>query len=467
MLNPPALEDEDNIIAALKQSDRVNSISLTLTNSLLGKLSTISDPFSEIEELVLLSQDKLQLTLPNTFRWGERLHTLHVTRIAIPALPQLLSSSTALVDLHLHNIPMAGYFSPQVFANALSGASHIQTLSLHFLSFPPRRNYVGLPPPGHRIVLPALTCFKYRGISKYLDSFVARVDAPRLRDLDITFFSQPTMDALQLGQFIERIGMQTSFAEADIQATANAISISSGNSGTSTRLRLQISCEQLDWQVSSMAQICDQFSPFLIGVKHLLFDSNNFPSEEGDVDGEKWLQLVRSFRGAGALSIAGEFTTGILCALRLLGDEGSTVDIALLPSLRNLRVGRPGPLDRPFWDATQSLITSRRLSNRPVKLQFVCPDCNTGFTSQGLKEHLVSLHAYEIVCSYCGDFQSTIPWSTAACIDELQKHLSLKHPEIAQKDELISRSLSHLTIPQLDTLANRHSSLRKKRDFLR
>ena len=172
---------------------------------------------------------------------------------------------------------MAGYFSPQAFANALSGASHLRSLSLHFLSFPPRRNYVGLPPPGgHRIVLPALTCFKYRGISKYLDSFVARIDAPHLRDIDITFFSQPTMDASQLGQFIERTEMQTSLTEAEIQISAHAISISFKNSSTSTPLRLQISCKQLDWQLSSMAQVCDQFSPFLFGVEHLVFNTNDF-----------------------------------------------------------------------------------------------------------------------------------------------------------------------------------------------
>ena len=69
MLNPPAPEDDDNIICALKQSDHVSAVSLTLTNALLEKLSTILEPFLELEELVLLSQDKLRLTVPSTFRW--------------------------------------------------------------------------------------------------------------------------------------------------------------------------------------------------------------------------------------------------------------------------------------------------------------------------------------------------------------------------------------------------------------
>ena len=263
-LKTQAPEDNDNIIYALKQSDRVTAISLALSNSLLEKLSTIAKPLSELEELVILSQYKLQLTLPITFQWGKHVRTLRVTGIAIPALPSLLSSSTDLVDIRLHEIPVAGYFSPQAFVNALSGASHLRSLSLHFLSFPPRRNYVGLPPPdGHRIVLPALTCFKYRGTSKYLDIFVARIDAPRLGDIDITFFSQPTMDASQLGQFIERIGMNAALSEAHIQTSIRAISISFKSSSPSARLQLQISCKQLDWQLSSIAQVCGQFSPFV------------------------------------------------------------------------------------------------------------------------------------------------------------------------------------------------------------
>jgi hypothetical protein len=465
MLDPPAPEDNDNIIAALKQSDRVNSITLTLTNSLLEKLTTLSEPLSELEELVLLSQDKLQLNLPGAFRWGLRLRTLHVTRIAIPALPQRLSSSTNIVELQLHEIPMAGYFTPQAFANVLSGASHLQSLSLHFLSFPPRRNYIGLPPLGsHRIVLPTLTCFKYRGISKYLDSFVARIDAPRLKDIDITFFSQPTMDASELGQFIERIDMQTSLTEADIQVTAHAISISVKNSSTSTLLRLQISCQQLDWQMSSMAQVCDQFSPFLFGIQHIALNTNDWSSGNDDVEGGQWLQLVRSFGGALTISIAGERATGLFCALRP-ADEGNTTNTAVqpvLPALHTLRIRRLIPLDWPFWDAAQSLITSRGLSGHPIGLQLPCNECDADFTSRDFKKHLVARHAYEFVCSYCGDFRSTL-----AYIHRFQEHLRKIHPEIAQNDTLIPQSPSELTPLQIDTLVNRHSSLRKKGRSLR
>ena len=344
--------------------------------------------------------------------WGARLRTLHVTSIVIPTLPRLLSTSPNLVNLQLHEIPMAGYFTPQVFANVLSGASQLRSLSLHFLSFPPRRTFVGLPPPGgHYIVLPALTSFKYRGISKYLDNFVARIGAPRLGDIDITLFSQPTMDVSQLGQFIERIGMNTTLSEVDIQASAHAIFIFFKNSSTSPPFRLQISCKQLDWQLSSMAQVCTKFSPFVFGVQHLVFTTNDWSSGQDDVNGEQWLQLIRSFGGARTLSVAGELATGLLRALRP-ADEGYTTNTLVLPALRNLRVQKPMVSDSPLWKAARSLVTSRGLSCRlndselqliDSELQVQCHICNTGFTPLKLKEHLVAQHARKIACSYCSD----------------------------------------------------------------
>ena len=68
MLDSPAPEDEEIIIFALKQVDRVCSISLIVTNSLLEKLTAITEPLSELEDLVLFSRDNMRLTLPTTFR---------------------------------------------------------------------------------------------------------------------------------------------------------------------------------------------------------------------------------------------------------------------------------------------------------------------------------------------------------------------------------------------------------------
>lgn len=133
-------------------------------------------------------------------------------------------------------------FSPKANCNAMNDSvscigtivrvlqihvlAQLQSLTLHFLSLPSRRNHLVLPPTSEaRIVLPALSSLKYRGTTKYLDCLVARIDAPRLEDIDITFFSQPTLDTSQLGRFIDRIGILKSHCRASIRSSDRAISI--------------------------------------------------------------------------------------------------------------------------------------------------------------------------------------------------------------------------------------------------
>ena len=97
-LYPSTLEDEDNILAALKQSDRVSSIHLTVTASLLEKLSPIEEPFSKLEDLVLLYQDPMKLGHSRPFRWEPGLRGLHSTKTGFPRPLQQLSSMD-LVDI--------------------------------------------------------------------------------------------------------------------------------------------------------------------------------------------------------------------------------------------------------------------------------------------------------------------------------------------------------------------------------
>jgi hypothetical protein len=453
---PPAPEDDDNIIAALRQSDRVSSINLIVTSSLLEKISAISEPFTQLEDVVFFSKDNLQLTLPSSFHLGPRLRTLHLIKIAFPSLLQLLLHSQNLVDIQLHKMPIAGYFSPEAFANALSGMTQLRSLSLHFLSLPPRRHYLSLPPPPEeRVVLPALTSLKYQGTSKYLDSFVGRIDAPRLEDIEIILFSQPTMDASQLGRFIERTEMHTSLVQADVETSAHAISISFTDSSASTPLRIQISCKQLDWQLSCMAQVCDGFSPFLSPVNNLGISTAQRPGGRNDANAEQWSELVRSFRFGSAKSfwVAGEFTTDILCAFGPFKGGHTTI----LPALRHLRVGDPLPMYGPSWEAVRSLIASRWLSSRPVQLNapsYLCHICRGTFEQpQSLKHHLMLGYGYQALCSYCGDFE----W-TPERGDLFREHLKSEHPEVARKDVHISKP--SLTPVQIDSLVNRHSSLR-------
>ena len=368
---PPTPEDENNIMAALEHTDRVRSIRFTVSSTLLKKLSTISKPFLELEDLVLLPEDNSQLTLPNTFWWGHRLRTLHSTRIAFASLPQLLTPSQNLVDIQLDEIPGAGYFSPEAFVYALCGMTQLQSLSVHFLPCPPRRNYLSLPPlPGDRVVLPVLTRFRYRGISKYLDILVARVDAPRLNDIDITFFNQPTLEASQLAHFIGRIESWRTPLRADILSSRGAISITlTRPEALSTRLKLQVSCEQVDWQLSFISQICDHLSVFLSGVENLGVETAGHSNVPDDMEDEQWLRLICAFGGARDFRVASAFATDISRAL-LLADEGHN---NVLPALQNLHILQSVYTGGSSGDSVESFIAQRQLSSLPVNI-YVQPD---------------------------------------------------------------------------------------------
>ena len=422
----PAPEDEDNIMAALKQVDRVRSISLTVTNSLLEKLSTISEPFSELAELVLFSRDNVQLILPSAFRSVQRLHTLHLTQIAISALLQLLFPAAGLVDLQLHEIPSFGYFSPEVFTNALSGMTQLRSLSLHFLSFPPRRSYLSWPPQtGQRAVLPALSCLKYRGTSKYLDTFVARIDAPRLSNIGISFFYQPTMDAEQLGQFIERIEMRTLLSQADVFTSANIASISFSEPRARLRLALQISCAQVDWQLSSITQLCNHFSPFLSDLKDLCVNSTQQQFGTDDMDREQWAEIFRAFNGAVILRTTGTLAADILRTLSLTVGEPN-----VLPALRTLHVPEleKGPM--ALRQAAKSFSTWRRLSGHPIEVHplLVLPSLNSKRTPLLSQKNTVASYVNQVQGPE--NIQATAPVRSGTQCGALQADVSANFPHV-------------------------------------
>ncbi|KAI9450240.1 hypothetical protein BJY52DRAFT_1215572 [Lactarius psammicola] len=302
-LDPPTPKDEDNIMAALKQSDRVSSITLTITNPLLEKLSAIERPFSELEELVLLSQDSVRLALPSAFRWGTRLRSLHLTRITSFALPRLLYSSRNLVDLRLHEIE-PWLFSPEVFTYVLSGMAQLRSLSLHVLTID--RNEV-LMPFSKRVVLPALTRLDFRGITKYLEDLVAGIDAPRLGDIEVALLNESISDVSKLSEFVDRIEMHKSYRRADILSSEHSISVSLIQPGAPTCLKLKLFCERISDQLNSMFRICFRFSAFLFNVEDLRITSTK-ASDWRRLEYEQ-LSHIGELRGTGLFTPQGTIGT--------------------------------------------------------------------------------------------------------------------------------------------------------------
>lgn len=88
---------------------------------------------------------------------------------------------------------LPGTFHPRRWLLCLSILTSLESLWLNFSG--PR-----FPLPPKRSVLPVLTSFRFRGLSKYLEDLVVRIDAPRLNELTINFFDKIRYP--QLAQFI-------------------------------------------------------------------------------------------------------------------------------------------------------------------------------------------------------------------------------------------------------------------------
>ena len=375
-LDPPAPEDEVNIIAVLKRSDRVSSITLTVTTSLLDKLYIIERPFLELEDLTLLSQDSVpliqkktkkqdsvSLDLPSSFRWGPRLRRLHLNRISSPALFQLLHSSKNLVDLQLHGALNPRYLSMEVLTNALSEMAQLRSLSLHFPSitgsvFPPS-------PPNQRVVLPALVHLDFRGISEYLERLVLRIDTPRLRDIQVTMVDEPFLYLSTLVDYTDRIDMHKSPYQARILSSEHAITISLTRLGAKTCVKLRLISELLSYQLSVVTQIFLR-SAYLLNVEDLCISITRPPSQKDNLRSGLWSTLINSLTGIKWLHLNGSHSTDIMHALQDAYLRHKTVP----PALHKLYLPHPGPHHVPLSEAVVSFMTTRLRSGYPICVEY-------------------------------------------------------------------------------------------------
>jgi hypothetical protein len=364
-LDSPSPEDEVNIIAALKQSDRIRSIRLTVTTSLLERLFAIERPFFELRDLILLSRESVPLTLPGAFRWGPRLRCLHLNGITVPTLHQLLHSSRNLVDLQLREGEGPWYFSIEELMDALSETAQLRSLSLHF---PSTTDYIFPyhPQPNRRVIFPALISLHFRGISESLERLVLRVDAPRLRDVQITLLDKSIFYLSSLGKFIDRIKIFKSHHQARILSSDDAISISSARPGAPSCLKLQLFSEVLSehCQLSALLRILPYF-PVFLNVEDLHITVTKRSSPDDSHRSGRWVEILSSFTGVKWLHLDGADSTNVFQGAELL-------DKTVLPALHKLYLPHPGPCHAPLSEAIVSFMTSHWRSGYPIGVEYEC-----------------------------------------------------------------------------------------------
>jgi hypothetical protein len=380
-------------MAALEHPDRVREIQVAATSSLLEKVTErMQVRFPALTSLSLWMDKAAAPILPTTFLTGYTscLRDISLIGISFPRLSRLLSSTIDLVSLRLlevRQVPGAGYTSPELIATCLSMLPHLKVLCIDFCSPPSCRYSQGhRHTPITREFLPSLTRFNFRGTSEYLEGLVARIDAPFLSQVDITFFNQLIFDVPHLSRFIDQMELLKLAKMAEVESsTGNGVSITVAldsnlphlaedldnamlpvSNSLGYILTLAIACTDLDWQISAMAQICRQAFSFLSNVEHLDIRADCIRNED-DMDSIAWLDFFHSFPSVEMLRISGELGPHVAPALDGV-DREMTREV--LPELRMLWFEcsrKSAPIEH--------FVAARKLSNRPVYVQHALFPC--------------------------------------------------------------------------------------------
>ena len=368
----------DNIVAALKQHCRVCHVYLLhTTNSLLKNIMAMKKPFPALTDLTLGSCDENAVVLPDSFlnRSAPQLRSITLLGLGFPELEKLLLSTHHLVIIELLDIPRTGYISPDTMVTALSTLTSLKRFALTFRSPRSRAVRAIRPSPSlTRVVLPALISLVLKGDSEYLEDFVSRIDAP-LQQLNIMFFTQLVLDTPLLRYFISRT---KTFQEFQAQWSADVVFDSKyvdvtlfGREARPDReireLRLRISCESFDWQLSSLVQVCSSLPPVsTLDSLNIRIRERSYPQEQqqqrqqqrqDDTESTQWLELCNAFTSVRYLRLSGHMVPLIAPVLKELAE--------VLPALQNISLWGPQP-SGAARTAIEQFVAARLLSDFPV-----------------------------------------------------------------------------------------------------
>ena len=364
------INNVDNIIAVLERRNRVCQIRIEDISSLdLEKvLAAMQQPFPELTHLQLKRQSfggEPMAVLPDSFLGGSAPHLreLRLHDILFPGVPNLLLSAPHLTDLCVFEISHSAYIPPEVIATVLSTLTSLRVLRLGFQSFlslpdrPSRR-----PPPPKRFVLPALIQFGFRGVVEYLDDLMARIDAPLLKKLRITFFNQTLFDTPQLVQFINRTPALKTPEQARLFFTDDAAVLGLSSRGSDyAELNVIFLCKSSNRQVSFLEQVCTSCLPPLSNLEDLYISKYSCyrPNWQDDIENANWLELLQPFTTVKKLYLTKEFVPPIMSSLQELVGERTT---EVLPSLQNIFLEGP-ETSGPVQEGIQQFVATRQASH--------------------------------------------------------------------------------------------------------
>lgn len=365
-----------NIVVALRCSDRICGINLSVTNSMTGSMvELIQKPWPALEKIRLTVKDAMgpsNTPVHHAFLGGSAPHLREIeldgVALPFPAIQRVLFSANNLAELHLSNTPNAVYFSPVDLVTALSTLDQLKRLTIGFHS------PTSQPAPSitrrslRHTTLPSLRVFDFHGMSEYLEEFMALIHLPALCKFTIKLFNQIFVETPRFSQLIPHQDSNALGSPRLVLVTHSADSVSvflvqKENSSPDEYCSLETSCRRFDSQLSFVTQILSQLSPLLSSVAKVTFITQwEMPTGKEDVDPTQWLQLFRLFTHVRELHIFEQLVLDIAEVLTM-----EAMDIGVLPELNSLSLNGY----RKFPSAVQAaeeFVATRKVSGRTVSL---------------------------------------------------------------------------------------------------
>ena len=373
----PHPEDVRNIFIALEKPDRVCSIELCATSSLLAKVSMVMQvPFPALKNLFLSPMDSGTPIVSQNFLGGLAPGLRKFSSVdkltSHSALPKFLLSCNDLVDLKLMGMSNPNHVPPEVIVTILSGLSRLKAFYIAFSSLRP--SISSYPPLHPRSTLSTLSDVLFYGSSEYLEDLIARIDTPSLQRIDIHLWHRPT-DAPQLRQLIYRTEGLRSPNQARIIKNDRTINLTFRSTGspivryhpvTSQFKNFNIAVSTHDWQFSSAVQFCLQSVPLTSSVKRLIVESTVEQALWKEVIGPAdWLDLFRPFSAVEELYVSPLLGSPVAFAL-----AGATGEAEILPALRSVFF-EEGKESASLKETIKPFSVARRLSHCDVSASSV------------------------------------------------------------------------------------------------
>jgi hypothetical protein len=197
-----------------------------------------------------------------------------------------------------------------------------------------------------------------------LEALLPHVTTPLLETLKLQFFNQLTFSVPRLLQFMTTTdNFRFNSVRLLFYHEAVAVFIFPTVETEICSFKVDVYCEHLDWQVSSVAQILSVLSPLFSNVVDITLDyrGHTLSSEShNQVDRAQWRELLGSFRNVKTLRVHNGLVRDLSHCLQLDGEP----PLELLSELTELVRPAGSVNDKTF----SAFIHEREVAGQPVNL---------------------------------------------------------------------------------------------------